>query len=194
MLNGEKSPWRSKPTPPGPRGLHPVGALVRTYQGLEHKTQSQRELLRAKSHQNLRESARTAPEARGLLSDTTRRGTLSKNQKYCLSLAKNQKSKPKDNHEVSADSPIRPRLAPRPQTKGQSPPPHRGPLAEAPSPRPRPAMPQMGYQFSDSPEAGLGNNLVTFVPTDSPDKTPRPVNTPHYSRKRQPHVGTVQAE
>ena len=47
-------------------------------------------------------------------------------------------------------------------------------------PRPRPAIP--GYQFSDSPEAGLGNNLVTSVPTDSPDKTPRPVNTPHYSR------------
>ena len=39
----------------------------------------------------------------------------------------------------------------------------------------------MGYQFSDSPEAGLGNNLVTSVPTDSPDKTSRPVNTPHYS-------------
>ena len=66
--------------------------------------------------------------------------------------------------------------------KGQSPLPRRGPLAEAPSPRPRPAMPRMGYQFSDSPEAGLGNNLVTSVPTDSPDKTPCPVNMPHYSR------------
>ena len=29
--NGEKSPWRSKPTPPGPRGLHPVGALAHTH-------------------------------------------------------------------------------------------------------------------------------------------------------------------
>ena len=43
-------------------------------------------------------------------------------------------------------------------------------------------MPQMGYQFSDSPEAGLGNNLVTSVPTDSPDKTSHPVNAPNYSR------------
>ena len=78
-----------------------------------------------------------------------------------------QKSKPKDNHEVSADSSTRPRLTPRPQTKGQSPPPCRGPLVEALSPRPRPARPRTGYQFSDSPEAGLGNNLVTSVPTDS---------------------------
>ena len=43
-------------------------------------------------------------------------------------------------------------------------------------------MPRMGYQFSNSPEAGLGNNLVTSVPTDSPDKTSRPVNAPNYSR------------
>ena len=40
----------------------------------------------------------------------------------------------------------------------------------------------MGYQFSDSPEARLGNNLVTSVPTDSSDKMSRPVNAPNYSR------------
>ena len=56
---------------------------------------------------------------------------------------------PKDNHEVSADSPIRPRPTPqRPRTKGQ--------LSASPRPsrpRPRPARPRMGYRFSDSPEA-----------------------------------------
>ena len=54
--------------------------------------------------------------------------------------------------------------------------------AEALSPRPRPARPRTRYQFSDSLEAGLGNNLVTSVPTDSSDKTSRPVNAPNYSR------------
>ena len=54
--------------------------------------------------------------------------------------------------------------------------------AEALSPRPRPARPRTGYQFSDSPEAGLGNNLVTSIPTDSSDKMSRPVNVPNYSR------------
>ena len=66
--------------------------------------------------------------------------------------------------------------------KGQNSLPRRGPLAEALSLRPRPARPRTGYQFSDSPEARLGNNLVTSVPTDSSDKTSRPVNAPHYFR------------
>ena len=63
-----------------------MGALARTHCGLEHKTQSRRELQRAKSRQTLRESARTPPEARGLLSATTKRDTLSKNRKNCLDL------------------------------------------------------------------------------------------------------------
>ena len=87
-----------------------------------------------------------------------------------------QKSKPKDNHEVSADSPIRLRLAPRPQTKGQSSPPRRGPLAEALSPRPRPARPRTGYQFSDSPETGLG--------TSSPPSRQTPLTKRHVQLMR----------
>ena len=67
-----------------------MGALTRTHQSLEHKTQSRRKPLRAKSRQNLRKSARTPPEARGLLSDTIKRGTLSKNQKNCLDLVNNE--------------------------------------------------------------------------------------------------------
>ena len=31
----EKSPWRSNSTPPGPRGLHPAGALARTHRNLK---------------------------------------------------------------------------------------------------------------------------------------------------------------
>ena len=70
-----------------------MGALARIYRSLEHKTQSRRELLRAKSRQNLRESARTPPEARGLLSDTIIKGTLSKNRKNCLDLVNNETKK-----------------------------------------------------------------------------------------------------
>ena len=88
MLNGEKSPWRSKPTPLGPRGLHPAGALARTHRN--HQVQNTIPMGAATSQVSSKpqESARTPLEARGLLSDTTRRGTLSKNRKYCLSLAK----------------------------------------------------------------------------------------------------------
>ena len=82
----KKSPWRNKSTPPGPRGLHPVGALKPTHQGLEYETPSRQELPRAESRQNLRESAHTLPEARGLLSGTIKRGPLSKNQKNRLDL------------------------------------------------------------------------------------------------------------
>ena len=118
------------------------------------------------------------------MSDTTRRGTLRKNRKYCLSLTKiKAKGQPRglgrfsDSPEACAKaSDERPKLSAPPR------PSHRGPLAEALLSRPRPARPQTGYQFSDSPEAGLGNNLVTSVPTDSSDKTSRPVNAPNYSR------------
>ena len=84
----EKSPWRSNSTPPGPRGLHPAGALARSHRN--HQVQNIIPTGAATSHVSSkpRESARTPHEARGLLSDTTRRGTLSKNRKYCLSLAK----------------------------------------------------------------------------------------------------------
>ena len=117
------------------------------------------------------------------MSDTTRRGTLSKNRKYCLSLAKiKAKGQPRglgrfsDSPEACAEA-----LDERPKLSAPLRPSHRGPLAEAFSPRPRPARPRTGYQFSDSPEAGLGNNLVTSIPTDSSDKTSHPVNAPHYS-------------
>ena len=88
-LEREKSPWRSEITPPGPRGLHPAGALARTHQNLEYKTPSRQELSRANSRQNLRGSASTPPKARGLLSDTIKRGTLSRNQKTAQTLNKN---------------------------------------------------------------------------------------------------------
>ena len=81
LTRKRKSPWRSEITPPGPRGLHPAGALARTHQNLEYETPSRQELSKADSRQNLRGSASTPPKARGLLSDTVRRGTLSKIQK-----------------------------------------------------------------------------------------------------------------
>ena len=87
LTQQRRSPWRSKSTPLGPQGLHPTGALARTHQNHEYKTQSRWELLQAKYQQSLRESARTLSEARGLLLDTIKRGTLSKNQKDCLDLA-----------------------------------------------------------------------------------------------------------
>ena len=86
--NGEKSPWRSKPTPPGPRGLHPTGALARTHRNHQVQNMIPTGAVANQVSSKPQESARTAPEARGLLSDTTRRGTLSKNQKCCLNLAK----------------------------------------------------------------------------------------------------------
>ena len=61
-----------------------MGALVRTHRGLEYETPSHQELLRAESCQNLKESAHTLPEARGLLLGTIRRGPLSNNQKNRL--------------------------------------------------------------------------------------------------------------
>ena len=45
LAQQEQSPWRSKSTPPGPRRLHPVGALARTHRNHENKTQSRREPL-----------------------------------------------------------------------------------------------------------------------------------------------------
>ena len=90
-LEREKSPWRSEITPPGPRGLHPAGALAHTHQNLEYETPSRQELSRADPRRNLRGSASTPPTARGLLSDTRKRGTPSKDPKTAWTLkSKNQ--------------------------------------------------------------------------------------------------------
>ena len=86
--NGEKSPWRSKPIPPRPRVLHPVGALARTHRNHQVQNTIPTGAVANQVLSKPQESARTPPEARGLLSDTTRRGTLSKNQKCCFNLAK----------------------------------------------------------------------------------------------------------
>ena len=86
LTQQRKSPWRSKFTPPGPRGLHPAGALARTHQNLKKQTPIPTGQVSTKPQQTLRGSARTPPEARGLLSDTIKRGTLSKNQKDRLNL------------------------------------------------------------------------------------------------------------
>ena len=121
-FNREKSPRRNKSSSRA-SGLHPTGALARTHRGLEHKTQSRRELLRAKSRQNLRESARTPLEGRGLLSDIIKRGTLSKNRKNCLDL-------------VNIEAKRQPR----------------GLRRFSDSPEAHPARPRTRYRFSASPE------------------------------------------
>ena len=144
------------------------------------------------------ESALTPPEAQGLLSDTARRGTLSKNQKYCLNLAKiKPESLPQGLNRFLR---FARGLAPKPHAKGQKlpappRPSRRGPLAETLSPRPRPERPRTGCQFSDSLEAGFGKQPRYL----RPDRTPLikrhvRINAPNYSHKRQPHAGTVRAE
>ena len=90
-LKVRKRPWGNESTPLGPRGLHPAGALARTRRGLEvQKTQSLQERLQAESRQTLRESARTPPKARGLLSCTIKRGTPSVHQKSHLNPINNE--------------------------------------------------------------------------------------------------------
>ena len=127
------------------------------------------------------------------MSDTTRRGTLSKNKKYCLNLAKIKAERLPQGLSKFSDLPeaLRRSL----MRKAKSSPPRRGPLAETLSPRPRPERPRTGCQFSDSLEAGLGKQPRYL----RPDRTPLTkhhvrVNAPDYSRKRQPHAGTVRAE
>ena len=138
------------------------------------------------------ESARTPPEARGLLSDTTRRGTLSKNQKCCLNLAKiKAKRLPPGLCRILR---FARGLAPRPHTKGQKHP------AEALSPRPsRRGLAPKGLGWdANSPirsRPGSTNILVTSVPTKTPlTKHHVQINAPNYSCKRQPYSGTVRAE
>ena len=113
LTQHEKSPLRNKSTPLGPRGLHPAGALARTHRSLEYETPSRQEPPRAKSRQNLRKSAHTLPEARGLLSGTIKRGPLSKSRKDRLDLVKikTKKQPPANTHLIrgSAGPPGPPR-------------------------------------------------------------------------------------
>ena len=87
------------------------------------------------------------------LSDTIKRGTLSKNRKNCLDLINiKAKRQPRGlgrfargpRRKASADSPIRPRPTPQGLERGTNSPPH---------PRPHPARPRTRYRFSASPEA-----------------------------------------
>ena len=159
----------SQITPPGPRGLHLAGALARTHRGLEYKTQSQTGSIANQVSTKPQESALTPPEARGQLSDTARRGTLSKNQKYCLNLAKVEAKRLPQGISRFSDSleALRRSL----MRKAKSSPPRRGPLAEALSPRPSrrgPAPKGLGRDANSPIRSRLGsaNNLVTSVPTE----------------------------
>ena len=96
---------------------------------------------------NLRESARTPPEARGLLSDTIERGTLSKNRKKCLHLINTKaKRQPRGPRQIL-------RFARGPRRKASDELPTlrlaRDPSLEAPPERPR-----ARYRFFVSLEAG----------------------------------------
>ena len=75
------------------------------------------------------------------LSDTIKRGTLSKNRKDCLKPRKYQSQRT-----ITGSRPIL-RLAQSPRRDYS--PPRRGPLVQ----RPRSTRPRTGYRFSDSPEA-----------------------------------------
>ena len=145
LAQRKKSPWRNKSTPPGPRGLHPAGALARTHRGLEYETPSRQEPLRAESRQNLKESSYTLPEARGQLSDTIKRGTLSKNRKNCLDPVNNEtKIQPQANPPHP-----RPDWTARPTSNKYPGSP------EAGSAQNHTARPRTRFRFSDSPEAPL---------------------------------------
>ena len=88
-------------------------------------------------------------------------------------------------------SPIRP----RPCTEASCERPKAPRPAEALSPRPCRERPRTGCQFSDSLEAGLGKQPRYLRPDRTPlTKCHVQVNAPDYSRKRQPHAGTVRAE
>ena len=77
-------------------------------------------------------------------------------------------------------------LAPRPQAKDQK---------LSTPPRPRPKRPRTGCQFSDSLETVLGKQTRNLRPDRTPlTKCHVRINAPNYSRKHQPHVGTVRAE
>ena len=162
-MQKRKSPWRSNSSPIGPRGLHPTGALARTHRNHQVQNTIPTGAVANQVSSKPQESARTPPEARGLLSDTTRRGTLSKNQKCCLNLAKiKAKRLPPGLCRILR---FARGLAPRPHMKGQKRP------AEALSPRPSRrglALKGLGWD-ANSPicsRLGSANNLITSVPTE----------------------------
>ena len=127
------------------------------------------------------------------VSNTTRRDTLSKIQKYCLNLAKIKAERLPQG--LSRFLRFARGLRRSLMRKAKSSPPRRGPLAEALSPRPRPERPRTGYQFSDSLEAGLSKQPRYLRPDQTPlTKHHVRVNAPNHSLKRQPHEGTVRAE
>jgi len=91
-------------------------------------------------------------------------------------------------------------LAPRPQAKDQKlptppRPSRRGPLTEALSPRPCPERPRTGANSPIRSRPGSAKQTRNL----RPDRTPLTkrhiwINAPNYSRKCQPHAGTVRAE
>ena len=95
------------------------------------------------------------------MSDTTKNGTLSKIQEYCLSLAKT-----KAKRLLQGPGRIlrftRGLMRNRPKTSRLA------PLAETLSPKPHPERPRTDLQFSDSLETGLGGRTRNL----RPDRTP----------------------
>ena len=123
------------------------------------------------------------------MSNTTRRGTLNKNKKYCLNVAK---IKPQGLSRFS-DSPEALRRGLRRNTKSS--PPRRGPLTEALSPRPRPERARTGANSLIRSRPGSAKQTRNLRPDRTPlTKRHVRINAPNYSRKRQPHAGTVRAE
>ena len=166
MLRGEKSLWKSKPTPPGPRGLHPAGALVRTHRNHQVQNTIPTGAVANQVSSKPQESARTPPEARGLLSDTTRRGTLSKNKKCCLNLVKiKAKRLPPGLCRILR---FARGLAPRPHTKAKSAPPR--PSRRGLAPKGLDGMPILRFA------RGRARQTYSWPPSrpNSSDKTSRP--------------------
>ena len=115
-----------------------------------------------------------------LLSDTIKRGTLSRNQK--------NGSDPKQKYKRGLSQNLR--FA-------------RGPLAEAPSPEAPSPRPQKKYRFSDSPEASSPRSAILRLARDRLATSPATTAltrllwldiTSHQGARplRQPHDGTVQ--
>ena len=165
LAQQERSPWRSKSLLQGlggyTRRVHsraPTGTTRTKHNpdGSRYKTESR---------QSLNDSAHTLPEARGLLSDTIKGDTLSKNRKESLGLAYiNAKGRSQglgrfsDSPEARAATTLR--------------------LAEALSPR----KASDGLPILRFARGRLGTNLIASVSTDFSDKASRPVNAPNHSR------------
>ena len=132
-----------------------------------------------------------------LLLDTTKRGTLSKNRKYCLSLAKiKAKGQPQGLGRFS-DSPEAHAARPRQILRFTRGPRHKASdelptlcLARDPSPEAPPERPRARYRFFVSLEAGLASAPPQLWPTTLTGHHTQPMRptTP----QRQPHSGVVQ--